>query len=144
MHRFTKFFLLLSFFLISFSTYARVTVIISTPPAAQEVVYAPGGYTQCYWIQGRFHHGVWIPEHQVCEYGNVTAGNVWVSGYWQCVSYQPYSGVCQGWDWIPAHWATVNEYEYQRPWRPAYYPSTTTTYYPVSYPVYYHHHYWRH
>lgn len=102
--------------LLCMSAEARVSVIVSVAPPAQEMIVEPVGYTSCYMIGPGFYNGIWVNQHRVCEYGS---GGVWVGGYWQCGSYR-HNGVCTHWLWAGSHWAGRHDAEYRRPWRHGY------------------------
>ncbi|MDI1352472.1 MAG: hypothetical protein PSV35_06840 [bacterium] len=90
---------------------AGVTVIVSPAPPLQEIVTIPSGYKTCYFVRPGFYNGVWHYKHRVCEYSVNSGTRMWISGYWQCVSYRP-GGRCTNTTWIGSHWAGHHDIEY--------------------------------
>lgn len=90
---------------------ANTNIIISTPPV-REVVLPPRGYLRCQMIPSKWHNGVWINEHRVCQYGR---RGTWVAGYWQCDHYKPQIAVCKKWRWVQSYWVPSTTVVYNSP-----------------------------
>ncbi|MCL5261285.1 MAG: hypothetical protein M1561_06420 [Gammaproteobacteria bacterium] len=98
------------------NVFAGVNVIISSAPAPQVIAFAPSGFSNCYNTVAGIENGVWIPSHRVCIYPNSPYGSAWVSGYWGCVSFLPFNGVCNRWKWYGHHWVRPGYREYGWHW----------------------------
>lgn len=81
----------------------NVSLVVNAPPA-REIVVAPRGYANCYFVESEFNGDVWVNRHQVCEYENMTSGDTWISGYWQCLHYNRSERMCLRWSWVRGHW----------------------------------------
>lgn len=110
LRRLTLSLLFSSFVLTCPNAFAHVGMAIYVAPQPQEIVYAPVGYTNCYYTAAGVINGVWIPAHQVCEYSGSPYGSAWISGYWGCVSFC--NGACSRWRWYGHHWVRPGYYEY--------------------------------
>lgn len=110
---FLNFFVVLLSIIVSVSSQAGVSVIVSVPPPSREIVVGPPGYTSCYVVQPGFYNGVWHYKHRVCEYESDAGLRMWINGYWQCGSYRV-GGICTGWHWIGSHWANRRDMEFYR------------------------------
>jgi len=98
------------------NAFAGVNVIISAAPAPQVVAFAPSGFSNCYNTVAGIENGIWVPSHRVCIYPNSPYGAAWVSGYWGCVSFLPFNGVCNRWKWYGHHWVRPGYREYGWHW----------------------------
>ncbi len=112
-YRFSNLAVALLSLLSSTSIQANISVIVSVPPPAREIIVGPPGYTRCYTVQPGFYNGVWHHKHRVCEYNGVSGQRMWVNGYWQCGNYRT-GGVCTGWHWIGSHWANRRDIGFYR------------------------------
>lgn len=106
--RFSNLLVALLSLLVSTSIHAGISVIVSAPPPAREIMVGPPGYTSCFIVQPGFYDGVWHHKHRVCEYNGASGQRIWVNGYWQCGSYRA-GGICTGWHWIGSHWANRHD-----------------------------------
>lgn len=114
--------------MISVSAQAHVSIIISLPPPAREIVVEPAGYSNCYVYPAGFYNGVWNYPHRVCEYNRNPEVRIWVAGYWQCPRYLS-NGVCTHRVWIRNHWARHGEREYNGYAHHHYYHSDHSSHY---------------
>jgi hypothetical protein len=98
--------------LASANAMANSRILISTMPQDREFVMPPRGHMNCQQIPASYDRGIWINQHQVCQYSRNRG--VWVSGYWQCGSLVRKS-ICMRWDWMPSHWEPSRHGNYPAP-----------------------------
>jgi hypothetical protein len=83
-------------------------VIVTPAPQPKEVVVVPQGYQNCFTVAAGWYKGIWVPEHQVCQYADQTQGTAWVQGYWSCDKYNE-NNDCTNWLWVAGHWVKTLE-----------------------------------
>lgn len=91
------------FFILCAKAMAHVTVLVGAIPAPQEVIVPPQGYVSCYAVPADYYNGMWIVQHNECQYAN--SPGVWVAAHWTCSRFNPENGMCGRWRWVPSYWA---------------------------------------
>lgn len=140
---------------LSSNAMAHVSVAVGfAAPAPREVILPPPGYLSCYTVPGGYYNGIWINQHNECQYAN--APGMWVAAHWECHRFDQAEGICKRWRWIPSYWAAPQmagpmAMPGPAPVLVAAAPPPPVVYAPAPAAVvvgygpgpYYHHHHWR-